>query len=119
MLPTLLLEDGANMAVQTTYEDSDRSLIVSIQGALDFHLRKDLQRACEQHETPRRLIVNLGEVTNPKTSGIGLLLLLREFAEAWGCREITLHCRSREMLNLIKRLNFHRLFQIEDSVSCT
>jgi anti-anti-sigma factor len=56
--------------------EAEHSVIVRISGKFDFRLIKDFQRVLER--VPRTWIIDLSDVNYVDSSGLGMLLLLRE-----------------------------------------
>jgi anti-anti-sigma factor len=56
--------------------EADHNITVTISGKFDFRLIKDFQRVLER--IPRTWIIDLSDVNYVDSSGLGMLLLLRE-----------------------------------------
>ena len=88
--------------------------VLHIAGPLDLTKRKDLMAALRNgtHASgPSHIRTDLSGVTLLDTSGLGLLLIIKEHAEKLGRQVILSHC-SRPAKSSLSAAGFTRLFKI-------
>ncbi len=89
-------------------------VIISIEGRFDFNRHREFRSACEQALTQsgvRDVEVNLGGVDYIDSSGLGMLLMLRETAGA-GHKTVTLCNCQDNVKQILQVANFGKLFPI-------
>lgn len=102
--------------MQITRNDDENQLCLKLSGRFDFHCHKDFRSAYEQaleSERANRIEVNFSGVDYLDSSALGMLLLLREKADAAGKQIVLtgLHGTVKQVLDVA---NFGKLFTIRD-----
>lgn len=88
---------------------------LSLEGRFDFHSHRDFRTAYEAvlgQDGVRDIIIDFGRVDYLDSSALGMLLLLREKAEAGG-RKVRLANLSGSVKQVLEIANFGKLFAIE------
>ena len=95
-------------------ETSDgHSLVIDVVGRLGFDMHRDFRRAYEeQPKRYRRYAVNLKQCVSIDSTGLGMLLLLRDFAGLDKEGLMLVHCSS-EVANVLTYASFDELFTIQ------
>ena len=100
--------------MRTTVTSANGTAVIRLQGRFDFSAHRDFREATERALTSadcRGVSVDLGEVDYLDSSALGMLLMLRDKAQAVG-RTVSLdRCRGavRQVLDIA---NFGKLFTI-------
>jgi len=88
---------------------------LSLEGRFDFHSHRDFRSAYESvlaKPTIREIVVDFNRVDYLDSSALGMLLLLREKAEA-GSKKVKLANLSGAVKQVLEIANFGKLFAIE------
>jgi anti-anti-sigma factor len=88
---------------------------LALEGRFDFHSHRDFRSAYEgvlAKTDIREIVVDFGRVDYLDSSALGMLLLLREKAEAGG-KKVKLSNLSGSVKQVLEIANFGKLFSIE------
>jgi anti-anti-sigma factor len=101
------------MKIQTQFEDGKATL--RLEGRLTFEQHREIKEAAYpiiEKDGIRVIQLDLSGVTYMDSSTLGMLLLLREKADARGQRVSLLH-PSTSVMTILKVVQFDRLFDIQ------
>lgn len=92
------------------FTEQDDTVTIHLPGRFDFRLIKEFQRVL--HREPRAWIVDMTAVDYVDSSGLGMLLLLRERVrgDAQRIRLRGVHGQPRDVLAMAK---FDKMFKVE------
>lgn len=93
----------------------DHMARLSLEGRFDFHCHRDFRAAYEAvlaRPGIREIVVDFGRVDYLDSSALGMLLLLREKAEAVG-KKVKLSHLTGAVKQVLEIANFGKLFAIE------
>ncbi len=100
------------MEVTKQASDDNRTVSIKITGRFDFSSHRAFRKAYDDHNTPGTTFeVDLSGSEYIDSSALGMLLLLKEFAEA-SDGEVVLVRPSDEVEKILNLANFHRLFPV-------
>lgn len=106
--------DGLDLTVRTP---SDGHLVIEVRGELDMLTAPQLRReVIDRLPTSTVVILALDGVTFLGTSGLAVLIELREHAQQAGTR-LALACTERRVLRPLSLAGLHHLFDIHDSMT--
>lgn len=94
---------------------TDNSARLGLEGRFDFHSHRDFRAAYEvplTNPAVNEIVIDFGRVDYLDSSALGMLLLLREKAEAAG-KKVKLTNLSGSVKQVIEIANFGKLFTIE------
>ncbi len=98
------------MSVTSQVDGSTLTIIVS--GRFDFSVHQEFRVAYEsQNPKPGRFIVDLSQTTYLDSSALGMLLLLRDFAEG-NSGDISIANCNEDVKKILSISNFEQLFKI-------
>lgn len=100
--------------MQIASEVSDGKAVLRLAGRFDFHSHRDFRGAYEQaleDKSVREIEIDFHEVDYLDSSALGMLLLLREKAEAVG-KSVTLARLRGTVKQVLEIANFGKLFSI-------
>lgn len=87
-------------------------LVIEVFGALNLEVHREFRRAYQdQGRRFYRYAVNLKRCSGIDSSGLGMLLLLRDYAELQKSDLLITHC-SRDVRMILRYASFDRLFTI-------
>ncbi len=89
----------------------DDKLIIHIKGDFDYKKRREFVKSYENAPTDTRFIVNLRDVDYMDSSGLGMLVMLREHAGGDTARVTLTNCKPN-IKQLLKYSQFTDLFII-------
>lgn len=101
--------------MQITRQDEPDRLLLKLSGRFDFHCHKDFRAAYEQaleSKQTSRIEVDFSGVDYLDSSALGMLLLLREKADAVG-KQIALSGLHGTVKQVLDVANFGKLFTIK------
>ena len=100
--------------LQTRVDSNDSAtLLIVVDGRLDYNLRKEFRESFnETSSSTKNFKVNLLNTSFIDSSGLGLLLILKEHADEKGGK-VVLSNPNEEVLELLELSNFTQLFTIE------
>jgi anti-anti-sigma factor len=102
--------------MEFTSRIEDRTATIALDGTFTFEAHpafKACTREALETECLERIVLDLSGVTYLDASSLGMILLLREAAEARQV-SVVLHRPSQPVMNLLEVVRFERLFQITD-----
>lgn len=100
------------MTVTTTLSDDKNELRIKIKGRFDFSLHGDFRKAYKDVPMQgRNIIVDLMETEYLDSSALGMLLLLKEYADEKSCR-ITIVNSKPEIREILQIASFDKLFNL-------
>jgi HptB-dependent secretion and biofilm anti anti-sigma factor len=91
---------------------SDNSALIKVNGRFDFSCHSAFREAYAGTADGTDFIVDMGDASYMDSAALGMLLLLREYAQQHGSKVTITNCigQTREVLQIA---NFHRLFKIQ------
>lgn len=99
------------MAISTTYDEATRTLVLTVEQDFTFLVLSDFQSAYQSAPLADAYIVDFSQASFIDSSGLGMLLMLREHAGD-GSADITLQGPNEEILRVLRIANFDKLFTI-------
>lgn len=100
------------MPVTSTISRDARSATIAISGRFDFSLHKEFREAYRHHAGVTEYIINLAGAEYMDSSALGMLLLLREHAQAHKGR-VVIRSPGPGIRKVLAIANFDKLFPIE------
>ena len=100
------------MNIDTRFNEESRRLVIAVSGRLDFKVHKEFRQAYEGVEqTPAEVVVDLRNTEYMDSSGLGMLLLLRDY---YGAEKSNIRIESpnEELGKVLAIANFDKLFTI-------
>jgi anti-anti-sigma factor len=100
--------------VQTNIRISNGKAVVKLYGRFDFSAHREFRESCNSClDAPhvREIELDLGEVEYLDSSALGMLLMLKERADAVAKRIVLADCRGT-VKQVLEIANFGRLFSI-------
>lgn len=95
-------------------ECNSAKLIISVDGRLDYNLRKQFRDAFTNTSNDvTQFEVDLAKTTYIDSSGLGLLLILKEHADTLGGK-VNINKPNPEVKELLELSNFTQLFEIKE-----
>ncbi|MCP1675574.1 anti-anti-sigma factor [Natronocella acetinitrilica] len=88
-------------------------LVIRINGEFDFGLHRQFRDAYRDESGVTRYVVDLSDTEYMDSSALGMLLLLREHAEARNGK-VFLKGVDGEIERILRIANFHQLFSVND-----
>lgn len=101
--------------MQITKDEAPGRTVLRLSGRFDFHSHRDFRGAYEkalESADVREIEVNFGNVDYLDSSALGMLLLLREKADAKG-KQVTLAGLKGAVKQVLDIANFGKLFTIK------
>ena len=99
------------MSVTSEYTKDNGVLEIKVVGRFDFGSQDAFRRTyLEVNPKPKKFIVDLSETNYIDSSGLGMLLMLREYA---GDAEVKLSQPNELVQSILETANFNRLFVFE------
>ncbi|MDX1810448.1 MAG: STAS domain-containing protein [Gammaproteobacteria bacterium] len=93
-----------------TEKVDDKTVKINISGTLGNQIQREFRAAYEQSNASK-FIIDVQKAPNIDSSGLGMLLLLRDFAGGDDSHVEILNC-SDHVLDILKITNFEKLFKI-------
>jgi anti-anti-sigma factor len=103
---------GDHMRIRSTVSPDQKRLDISVVGEFNFSLYRDFRDAYQNCENIREYNVNLGGINYVDSSGLGMLLALREHAQAHN-GQVVLKDPSPAVRKVLVTANFQKIFTIE------
>lgn len=101
------------MSISSQYDAQSKLLTISVRGRLDFKVQKQFRQAYEKEDAkPAQVRVDLEGTEYMDSSGLGMLLLLRDHFSDENPK-IVLANPSQELSKVLEIANFNKLFVIE------
>lgn len=100
------------MAINYTYTEADKTLLLKFTGRLDFASHQAFSEAYHSQapESVERYTLDLKEITYLDSSALGMLLLLKDYA-AKSAKITIINC-SADVFKIFEIANFNQLFSI-------
>lgn len=100
------------MSADVSIDDAGDTRTISIRGRFDFGLQRAFRAAYQEaDEGASRFVVNLRDTEYMDSSALGMLLLLREHAQALGA-QVQIRNSREEIRRILEIANFGQLFDI-------
>lgn len=100
------------MSIETTHSPDGKTLTICILGRLDYSTHGDFRKAYEGSDGPNMAcVVDLEQVDYVDSSGLGMLLVLKEFAGGDGASVKMVHAQD-DVRRILEIANFDRLFEL-------
>ena len=99
------------MPLAVTRDDEAGELIIRVSGQFDFGLHREFRDAYRDVKDVPMFVVDLRNTEYMDSSALGMLLLLREHAEAQNAK-VELRHVGGELDRILRIANFHQLFPI-------
>jgi len=100
------------VSISTSSQNNGKTLKISVSGTLGNDIHKEFRESYEKHASSS-YIVDLGHANNIDSSGLGMLLLLRDFAGGEEADITIINC-SKTILEIFNVTCFFRLFDIPE-----
>lgn len=100
------------MSITTESQDEGKTLKISISGTLGNDVHKEFRNAYESSKSSA-FIIDLGHANNIDSSGLGMLLLLRDHSGGEDSNITIINC-SQTILEIFNVTCFYRLFNIPE-----
>ena len=100
------------MNITTSKVNDGKTLKISISGTLGNDIHKEFRESYEKN-TSESYIIDLGHASNIDSSGLGMLLLLRDYAGGEDSNITIMNC-SQTILEIFNVTCFYRLFNIPE-----
>ncbi len=97
------------MALETI--EQDNALVIRVRGDFDFRLHRSFRNTYRDVTDTSRFVIDLSGTSYMDSSALGMLLLLREHAQAHGAK-VELRGVAGEVARIIRIANFEQLFTI-------
>jgi anti-anti-sigma factor len=105
------------MALESTLSPDGRELTIRIPSRLNFALQAEFREAFSKgKKADTRYVLDFGATQYLDSSGIGMLLTMREYAGGDKATIIIRNCRPT-IVKILSMVNFQRLFQIEQAAA--
>lgn len=102
------------MEITSHLEDGDSELVITINERFDFSQYRDFKEAYSSYNTPgTSFIVDLRKTEYMDSSALGMLLVLKEHADAIG-GAVRLRHPSPTIVSILEVTNFDSLFKYTD-----
>ena len=99
------------ITLQTLDKDQKKTLKIIISGKLGNVIQKEYRQAYENNPADA-YIIDLGKVESIDSSGLGMMLLMRDFAGGDHADISIINC-SKHILDIFNVTCFHKLFKID------
>ena len=101
------------MTITSTVSESSNSVTIKVLGNFDFSLHSDFRNSYRfQQSAGTTYSVDLSEAEYMDSSALGMLMLLKEHAEATGGNVILLH-PTEKIQKLLTTVKFEKIFKIK------
>jgi HptB-dependent secretion and biofilm anti anti-sigma factor len=98
------------MALQVL-RNADNSTVIKISGRFDFSCHSEFRQAYSSHPAGASIVVDMSEASYLDSAALGMLLLLRDHANATGSPVAIANCQGQPN-EVLRIANFDRLFKI-------
>lgn len=100
------------MNIQSYFDPGSHTLTIAVKGRLDFKVRQEFRNAYERSDiSPRHVIIDLAHTEFMDSSGLGMLLLIRDYLQA-DKSMIRLVNANEEIGKVLAIANFDKLFTV-------
>lgn len=101
------------MGINILTSEEQRSITIQIEERFDFSLHQSFRESYIQSENkPAKFILDLSKTTYMDSSALGMILLLKDYAESISA-EILIYKPSDTVSKILQIAQFHRLLNIE------
>lgn len=101
------------MGIISTASASSNTVTIKVTGNFDFSLHSEFRNSYRNHnEASMTYMIDLSEADYMDSSALGMLMLLKEHAEATGGSVVILK-PSEKILRLLTTVKFEKLFKIQ------
>lgn len=90
---------------------NNQSLVINVEGYFNVNCLDEFRRSFESGDVFQRYAVNLQACQGIDSSGLGMLLMLREYSKLEQNNLLITHC-PREVKNVLECAKFDQLFTI-------
>ena len=97
------------------HHKAGKTVIITVSDRFDFNVRKEFRKAYSlpKEERIRHFVVDLHGATYLDSSALGMLLVLKDFAQEQLNASVALSKPSEHIKDLLELSNFNQLFDIE------
>ncbi|REG82934.1 STAS domain-containing protein [Marinomonas pollencensis] len=99
--------------IENRYDENSAHLMIKVNGRFDFNCHGLFRKAFVAKPQAKTYTVDLSGVSYLDSSALGMLLLLRNYADVRGAKVFLSHC-SMVVSQILKMANFNRLFTISE-----
>lgn len=92
---------------------NNRSLIIEVCGYFNMGLQREFRRSYQEQPTLPKYVVDLKECAGIDSAGLGMLLLLRDFAQLPKENLLIMNC-SQAIQRVLSYSHFDQIFTISD-----
>lgn len=101
------------MGINKQISDDGKAITINIDDRFDFSLHQDFRESYAQIETkPQKFILDLSKTTYMDSSALGMILLLKDYAESIAA-QVVISKPSDTVYKILQIAQFHRLLAIE------
>jgi anti-anti-sigma factor len=100
------------MSVTSSRSDDGNSLVIRISGKFDFSVHSEFRAAYKNEKVSGEFLVDLGQTDYLDSSALGMLLLLKEYAESLSS-SVRIINAGAEIKEIMIIASFDKLFKIE------
>lgn len=99
--------------IENRYDEKSANLMIKVYGRFDLYCHRMFRNAFVAEPQAKTYTVDLSNVSYLDSSALGMLLLLRNYADMRGAKVLLSHCSS-VVSQVLKMANFNRLFTISE-----
>ena len=88
------------------------NVTIRISGRFDFSMHKEFRNSYQNEDAGTAFVVNLGDTEYMDSSALGMLLLLKKYADSNGGR-VTLTSPQENVSKVLEIANFDKVFDIK------
>jgi len=99
------------MSVETSRSEDESDLIIKVNGKFDFSLHSEFRKSYKDEEVSGDYCVDLGETEYLDSSALGMLLLLKEYAES-SSSSVKIINAGPDIKEILIIASFDKLFEI-------
>ena len=101
------------MQLSSSYFDRNASLVIKVQGDFTANLAQKFKNSyLAYNEQIKLYVIDLTECCYIESSGLGMLLILKEHAEKTHAK-VKIITKQTPVEDILKVANFHEIFEIE------
>lgn len=101
------------MTIATTMSENGKEFSISVDGKFDFSLHQSFKEAYSNFTAKNALIIlDLSQTNYLDSSALGMILLLKDYAEANG-NKVMIKNPNETVSKILKIAQFHRLLMID------
>jgi len=99
------------MSVETSRSEDGSDLIIKVNGKFDFSLHSEFRKSYKDEEVSGEYCVDLGKTEYLDSSALGMLLLLKEYAES-SSSSVKIINAGPDIKEILIIASFDKLFEI-------